>query len=64
MIMTRENEILQYLHYNPGASRSEIETGMNLKVAQDAELSRPENVLLGRMLRRLKKSEYDWSSIS
>jgi len=29
--MTRENEILQYLHYNPGASRSEIETGMNLK---------------------------------
>jgi Fic family protein len=31
MIMTRENEILQYLHYNPGASRSEIETGMNLK---------------------------------
>ena len=33
-------------------------------VAQDAELSRPENVLMGRMLRRLKKSEYDWSSIS
>lgn len=33
-------------------------------IAQDAELSRPENVLLGRMLRRLKKSEYDWSSIS
>ena len=31
MIMTRENEILQYLHYNPGESRSEIETGMNLK---------------------------------
>ena len=29
--MTRENEILQYLHYNPVASRSEIETGMNLK---------------------------------
>lgn len=29
--MTRENEILQYLHYNPGESRSEIETGMNLK---------------------------------
>ena len=29
--MTRENEILQYLHYNPGVSRSEIETGMNLK---------------------------------
>ena len=33
-------------------------------IAQDAELSRPENVLLGRMLRRLKTSEYDWSSIS
>lgn len=33
-------------------------------IAQDVELSRPENVLLGRMLRRLKKSEYDWSSIS
>ena len=33
-------------------------------VAQDPELSRPENQLLGRMLRRLKKSEYDWSSIS
>ena len=33
-------------------------------IAQDAELARPENVLLGRMLRRLKKSEYDWSSIS
>ena len=29
--MTRENEILQYLHYHPGSSRSEIETGMNLK---------------------------------
>ncbi|MBQ7710189.1 MAG: cell filamentation protein Fic, partial [Bacteroidales bacterium] len=28
--MTRENEILQYLHYHPGSSRSEIETGMNL----------------------------------
>ncbi|MCQ2067665.1 MAG: ATP-dependent DNA helicase RecG [Bacteroidaceae bacterium] len=33
-------------------------------IEQDAELSRPENQLLGRMLRRLKKSEYDWSSIS
>ena len=33
-------------------------------VAQDPELSRSENQLLGRMLRRLKKSEYDWSSIS
>ncbi|MBR3659510.1 MAG: ATP-dependent DNA helicase RecG [Bacteroidaceae bacterium] len=33
-------------------------------ISQDAELARPENVLLGRMLRRLKKSEYDWSSIS
>lgn len=33
-------------------------------IAQDAELAHPENQLLGRMLRRLKKSEYDWSSIS
>jgi Fic family protein len=30
MDMTRENEILQYLHYHPGSSRSEIEAGMNL----------------------------------
>lgn len=29
--MTRENEILQYLHYHPASSRSEIEAGMNLK---------------------------------
>ena len=29
--MTRENEILQYLHYHPGSSRSEIEAGMNIK---------------------------------
>ena len=28
--MTRENEILQYLHYHPCSSRSEIETGMDL----------------------------------
>ena len=28
--MTRENEILQFLHYHPGSSRTEIETGMNL----------------------------------
>lgn len=28
--MTRENDILQYLHYHPGYSRSEIEAGMNL----------------------------------
>lgn len=28
--MTRENEILQFLHYHPDSSRSEIETGMNL----------------------------------
>lgn len=28
--MTRENEILQYLHYHPGSSRSEIEAGMGL----------------------------------
>jgi len=30
LAMTRENEILQYLHYHPGSSRSEIEAGMNL----------------------------------
>jgi Fic family protein len=29
--MTRETEILQYLHYHPGSSRSEIEAGMNMK---------------------------------
>lgn len=28
--MTRENEILQYLHYHPASSRSEIEAGMHL----------------------------------
>lgn len=28
--MTRENEILQFLHYHPDSSRSEIEVGMNL----------------------------------
>lgn len=28
--MTREKELLQFLHYHPGSSRSEIETGMNL----------------------------------
>ena len=28
--MARENEILQFLHYHPGSSRSEIEAGMNL----------------------------------
>ena len=33
-------------------------------VAEDPELSRPENILMGRMLRRLKKSQFDWSSIS
>ncbi len=33
-------------------------------VADDPELTRQENVLMGRVLRRLKKSEYDWSSIS
>lgn len=31
MPMTRENEILQYLLYHPGSSRSEIESGMNMK---------------------------------
>lgn len=29
-IMTRENEILQFMLYHPGSSRSEIEAGMNL----------------------------------
>lgn len=33
-------------------------------VAADPELSRPENVLMLRVLKALKKSEYDWSSIS
>ena len=33
-------------------------------VADDPELSRPENVLMGKVLRRLKKSQFDWSSIS
>ena len=28
--MDRENEILQFLHYHPGSSRSEIETGVRL----------------------------------
>lgn len=28
--MTRENTILQFLHYHPGVSRSEIETGLNM----------------------------------
>ncbi len=28
--MTRDNEILQYLHYHPASSRSEIEAGMHL----------------------------------
>ena len=28
--MTRENEILQYLHYHPGSSRGDIEAGLNL----------------------------------
>jgi len=33
-------------------------------VAADPGLSRPENVLMARVLKALKKSEYDWSSIS
>lgn len=33
-------------------------------VASDPGLSRPENVLMARVLKALKKSEYDWSSIS
>ena len=31
--MTRENEILQFLHYHPASSRSEIEAGMDLSVS-------------------------------
>ena len=30
MSMTRENEILQFLNYHPGFSRSEIKIGMQL----------------------------------
>ena len=33
-------------------------------VADDPELSRPENLLMGKVLRSLKKSQFDWSSIS
>jgi ATP-dependent DNA helicase RecG len=33
-------------------------------IADDPELVLPQNVLMARMLSRLKKSEYDWSSIS
>lgn len=33
-------------------------------VQRDPTLSCPENVLMARVLRQLKKSEYDWSSIS
>ena len=33
MNMTRENEILQFLHYHPTSSRSEIEAGMDLSVS-------------------------------
>ena len=33
MDMTRENEILQFLHYHPASTRSEIETGMDLSVS-------------------------------
>jgi len=29
--MTKESEILQYLHYHPSSSRSEIEAGMHMK---------------------------------
>lgn len=31
--MTRENEILQYLHYHPDSSRSDIEAGLGLSVS-------------------------------
>ena len=33
-------------------------------VADDPALSHPQNVLLERVLRRIKKSQFDWSSIS
>jgi ATP-dependent DNA helicase RecG len=33
-------------------------------IAKDADLVQPENQLLARELRRLKKSPFDWSSIS
>ena len=33
-------------------------------VAGDPDLTNPENAIMARVLRRLKKSEYDWSSIS
>ena len=31
--MTRENEILQFLHYHPASSRSDIEAGLGLSVS-------------------------------
>lgn len=33
-------------------------------IADDPQLARPENVIMGRVLKRIKKSQYDWSSIS
>ena len=33
-------------------------------VAADPELSSAENVLMAKVLKRMKKSQYDWSSIS
>lgn len=33
-------------------------------VAADPQLARPENAIMGRVLKRLKKSPFDWSSIS
>jgi len=33
-------------------------------ISKDPSLSQPEHQILGRMLRRLKKSPFDWSSIS
>jgi len=32
-VMTRENEILQYLHYHPDSSRNDIEAGLRLSVS-------------------------------
>ncbi|MCQ2071918.1 MAG: ATP-dependent DNA helicase RecG [Bacteroidaceae bacterium] len=33
-------------------------------IADDPQLARPENVIMGRVLKRIKKSQFDWSSIS
>ncbi len=51
MPMTRENELLQYLHYHPGSSRREIESGMNLKESP---------ATVKRILASLVESDYSW----